>query len=344
MRANYASDHQAPGPTRRDGDRRGGGWLPNPRVIAAGGAVLAQVWTLGIGVTSSYAASIGPTGGAVSRAVSRAAEQGPAGTEVGGTGAGGGGQHSDQADHRTGAQISGRSTAPVGDPMATDRSTGQGTERTPGQTESPGLVGNLTGAVPALKGSTAPVNQVLQERIRAGGLPLPGQATAVPDAFSIASVLLPAVPTQPHTSDPRSPRDAVPSPEQKAAPASTSAPGAGSGTGTRTEAGAVPSAVGADAPTDGSPLNSPPPAPGSSTAAPGTARPATGGAERRLQSAEQILEDDLALTALAAAATTTVSAPPDTTGTATAVLAPIAAGMLLTAAAMYKHRGLPKGH
>lgn len=34
----------------------------------------------------------------------------------------------------------------------------------------------------------------------------------------------------------------------------------------------------------------------------------------------------------------------DGSATATAVLAPIAAGLLLTGAAMCKHRGLPRGH
>ncbi len=33
-----------------------------------------------------------------------------------------------------------------------------------------------------------------------------------------------------------------------------------------------------------------------------------------------------------------------TTGTSAAVLVPITAGLLLTGAAMYKHRGLPRGH
>ncbi|WP_344337318.1 hypothetical protein, partial [Kitasatospora putterlickiae] len=42
--------------------------------------------------------------------------------------------------------------------------------------------------------------------------------------------------------------------------------------------------------------------------------------------------------------TAAVTVAHDTTGTATSVLAPITAGLLLTGAAMYKHRGLPKGH
>ncbi|MFE2108299.1 hypothetical protein ACFXAF_20880, partial [Kitasatospora sp. NPDC059463] len=45
-----------------------------------------------------------------------------------------------------------------------------------------------------------------------------------------------------------------------------------------------------------------------------------------------------------AARTAAVTVAHDTAGTATAVLAPITVGLLLTGAAMYKHRGLPKGH
>ncbi|MFD7580362.1 hypothetical protein ACFV61_18375, partial [Kitasatospora sp. NPDC059817] len=47
---------------------------------------------------------------------------------------------------------------------------------------------------------------------------------------------------------------------------------------------------------------------------------------------------------LALADTATVTAVGDGSATATAVLAPIAAGLLLTGAAMCKHRGLPRGH
>lgn len=46
------------------------------------------------------------------------------------------------------------------------------------------------------------MDRVLRERIRADGLPLPGQAAAVPDAFAIAAVLLPTVPAQPHADGP----------------------------------------------------------------------------------------------------------------------------------------------
>ncbi|MBO1419996.1 hypothetical protein J0670_36040, partial [Streptomyces sp. FH025] len=48
--------------------------------------------------------------------------------------------------------------------------------------------------------------------------------------------------------------------------------------------------------------------------------------------------------ALVLADTATVPAVNGGSATATAVLAPIAAGLLLTGAAMCKHRGLPRGH
>lgn len=41
---------------------------------------------------------------------------------------------------------------------------------------------------------------------------------------------------------------------------------------------------------------------------------------------------------------TTATGPLAATGSEGAVLIPIAAGLLLTGAAMYKHRGLPRGH
>ncbi|MFD0572236.1 hypothetical protein ACFQ0T_27325 [Kitasatospora gansuensis] len=42
--------------------------------------------------------------------------------------------------------------------------------------------------------------------------------------------------------------------------------------------------------------------------------------------------------------TVATAAPVETEGKLTAVLVPIAAGLLLTGAAMYKHRGIPSGH
>jgi hypothetical protein len=251
---------------RRAGDRLGrnrgvGRLLPGPRTrtLAAGGAVLAQVWGLGLGVTSAYAAGGEPTTDLVSHA------------------------------------------------------------------DAPALVDQLTGAVPALARPAAPVGQVLQERIRAGGLPLPGQATTVPDAFAIAAVLLPAVP-------PQSRGEGAPRASRSGPAGAEGRPVTDGGTGTGTvidtaamNAADVDAWPGPVRPTDARyPADGPAAAVGGTDSAdqhPAGDRPAGGGG--------------LALTA---------ATPLGTGGAGTAVLVPIAAGMLLTGAAMYKHRGLPRGH
>ncbi|MCU7824668.1 hypothetical protein, partial [Kitasatospora sp. DSM 101779] len=62
------------------------------------------------------------------------------------------------------------------------------------QVGAPALLHRLGGdTVPAVEQQTGPVEEVLRDRIRVDGLPLPGQAATVPDAFAIAAVLLPAV-------------------------------------------------------------------------------------------------------------------------------------------------------
>ncbi|WP_045300708.1 hypothetical protein [Saccharothrix sp. ST-888] len=223
--------------------------------------MLAQVWGLGLGVTSAYAATAEPDTDLVSRA------------------------------------------------------------------DAPALLDGLTGtAAPVLQHPTAPVEQVLQDRIRAGGLPLPGQATTVPDAFAIAAVLLPAVPPQPRG-------DGVPR-ASRSNPAETEArPAVGTG---------VPAQQAAALAADPAAVPSPVAPGGAGTAgavlAPGAAWPAdeAGPLSEQLRDPAQPLTDDgLALTA---------AAPVEAGDELTAVLVPIAGGMLLTGAAMYKHRGLPRGH
>ncbi|MEU6235664.1 hypothetical protein [Kitasatospora sp. NPDC047058] len=170
----------------------------------------------------------------------------------------------------------------------------------------------------------APVGSVLQDRIRAGGLPLPGQQAAVPDAFAIASGLLDAAPAQDRPAAARAPRDA--GGEEAAVPGPAGA----------ADAGAAPPASGQHG------LSAPPPVRvsddrrGEAPGRPGG--PDGGGVRSTLQDLSAPRED------LALAATATAPAGQGLAGTGTAVLAPIAAGLLLTGAAMYKHRGLPRGH
>ncbi|MFJ8044811.1 hypothetical protein ACIRBX_30340 [Kitasatospora sp. NPDC096147] len=243
----------------------GRGRLPRPRTrtLAAGGAVLAHVWGLGLGVGTAYAAD------------------GPAATEL------------------LGADLVQRADAPA-------------------------LLGQLTGlATPVLEQQTASVAKALQERIRTDGLPLPGQATTVPDAFAIAAVLLPSVPPQARGDEPRASRATA---EDAGQPA---APGAG--------AAAV------------RPRLAPTATPGASAAA-GAVRTADAMAASTspvIRSATvQLPQGSWTLSApeeqveLAGTSAASVEAE----GEVTAVLVPIAAGMLLTGAAMYKHKGLPRGH
>ncbi|MDH6578800.1 hypothetical protein [Kitasatospora sp. MAP5-34] len=181
--------------------------------------------------------------------------------------------------------------------------------------DAPALLDQLTGiAVPLLGRQAAPVGQVLQDRIRAGGLPLPGQAATVPDAFAIAAVLLPSVPTQARGDD--APR------------ASRSAPNGGEGRIATAQTGPAPQPTDTRPdPADPATPQTRPPTPVPAGQPPVTA---TAGSPDQPGTAQ-----DLALAA---------ETPVDSGDDYTTVLVPIAAGMLLTGAAMYKHRGLPGGH
>ncbi|WP_371497153.1 hypothetical protein OG871_14365 [Kitasatospora sp. NBC_00374] len=184
-------------------------------------------------------------------------------------------------------------------------------------TPAPGPLGRPADTVtPLLEHTAAPVDRVLRERIRADGLPLPGQAAAVPDAFAIAAVLLPTVPAQPHADGPvRASRSG-----QTAAAARAD---------TDTSDASVPAVDEASLITGpaGRPVSGP------DRAVVAIPRPAAALDELD----HEPTADELALTAA-------VPLRSDGTDGGTAVLVPIAAGLLLTGAAMYKHRGLPRGH
>ncbi|AUG77338.1 hypothetical protein CFP65_2509 [Kitasatospora sp. MMS16-BH015] len=252
MRANHATEPEA---TAAPSVGRPGGRLPRPRALAAGGAVLAQVWGLGFGLCPAYAAVGDPTTDLVSRA------------------------------------------------------------------DTPALLDQLTSdAVPLVERQTEPVGRVLHERIRQGGLPLPGQATTVPDAFAIAAVLLPSVPPQPRGDDPARASRSLQTGSDSRRPTdqAAAAPRTGEGAGTQADP-----AVGAPAPTsDGAPRPA--------------ASPVLVPAQYPVGSVGPAGPQDLTLA--------TTATPVERGDDYTAVLVPIAAGLLLTGAAMYKHRGLPRGH
>ncbi|MFG2825145.1 hypothetical protein ACGFX4_37680 [Kitasatospora sp. NPDC048365] len=274
--------------------------LPRPGTLAAGGAVLAaQVCGLGLGVSEACAAAGAPS---VAQADTSAVQR-PGGRTTlrsGGTGTGTG--------KRTGVRGGVDAVESTGD----------------------ALVGHLTGtAGPLLGGSTAPVEHVLQEQIRAGGLPLPGQVATLPDAFAIASGLLPAVPAQ----GGRGSTDGTGDTDDVIQRASRSTNGAAGGPA-RGATDLVSVAVPAQRGTASAVPAPIAPAADGRAAGPRQALPAGDGAAPAADAAER---DELAL----AAAT---PARPDGGDTGTAVLVPIAAGLLLTGAAMYKHRGLPRGH
>ncbi|GAA4849637.1 hypothetical protein [Kitasatospora terrestris] len=273
--------------------------LPRPGTLAAGGAVLAaQVCGLGLGVSEACAAAGTPSVAQADTAVQRPG--GRTAPRSGGTGAG-----------------SGKRTGVRGGVDAVEST-------------KDALVGHLTGtAGPLLGGSTAPVGHVLQEQIRAGGLPLPGQVAALPDAFAIASGLLPAVPAQ-GGRDSADGTDGTDDVIQRASRSTSGAAGGPARGATDLVSVAVPAQRGA---ASAAPAPIAPAADGRASG-PRQAPPALGGAAPAADAAER---DELAL----AAAT---PARPDGGDTGTAVLVPIAAGLLLTGAAMYKHRGLPRGH
>ncbi|MGV9270675.1 hypothetical protein ACWDRR_39240 [Kitasatospora sp. NPDC003701] len=337
MRANHAT--KAPEPVRRaDGAARrpGGRWLPRPRVVAAGGALLAQLW--GLGASNACAAAAGPLPEPVSRTVGRTLGGGPVlDGESAGHPAGAAGQGA--PPHESTAHSPGRE--PAGQALPGQEAPGRAPagqaapgSAAPGQAASPGVLGQL--AVPAaaavpvagLDAATAPVGGLLQDRIRAGGLPLPGQRASVPDAFAIASGLLGSAPAPTRPDGTRASRDGDPG-----GPAAE--PGRAGG----------PTA----------PAAQPAPAAGGSHG-PATPPPAHAPADRRDRTAGEPVPDS-AETARAAASEhsaphesvavagpATAPAGHGLAGTGTAVLAPITAGLLLTGAAMCKHRGLPRGH
>ncbi|MFH8382915.1 hypothetical protein ACH4E7_18485 [Kitasatospora sp. NPDC018058] len=282
MRANHATKPQEPALRGVAGAWRAiARWLPHPRAVAAGGALLAQLW--GVGAPGAYAASAEALPGQAQPAARRALH---GGTVIDGQSA----AHPEEPGHPATAE--------------------------PGR--SPGLVGGLTDGAPVDQ-ATGAVGGVLRERIRAGGLPLPGQRAAVPDAFALASGLLGAVQAQARPAGTRTAREG-----EAAEPATLPRPVAARPRSEAAEAPVVREATAFEGQSAVEPVG----ATGVTEAAADPAVSTDGGTPQAL---------DLADTA-------PVTAVDDGSATATAVLAPIAAGLLLTGAAMYKHRGLPRGH
>ncbi|PBC79710.1 hypothetical protein BX265_4525 [Streptomyces sp. TLI_235] len=248
MRPHHAAprrpDRPAGGPPRRSARRRAG-------KLAAGGAILAQLWGFGLGICDARAAE-GPGPGLIDR---------------------------------------------VG---------------------APALLHRLGGdAAPVVEQQTGPVEEVLRDRIRVDGLPLPGQAATVPDAFAIAAGLLPAV-SPPLRGD----GGGVSAPDLAAsAPGDAATPTLQDATGEAPEtAGPAPEGPADAAAADVRPTRRPAPA-GLPAGAPAVERPGP--------------------VAGGFGAVPTVRAGG---ADAVAVGLPILAGLLLTALATYKHRGLPSGH
>ncbi|MFE5584250.1 hypothetical protein [Kitasatospora sp. NPDC056531] len=286
MRANHATKPQEPAPHGVAGARRAlARWLPHPRAVAAGGALLAQLW--GVGAPGTYAASAEPLPGQAQPAVRRAVHVVPA--------------------------LDGQSAARPPEP---------GQPAAPEPAHSPGFVGELTGDAP-LYATSSGVGGVLQERIRAGGLPLPGQRATVPDAFALASGLLDAAPARARPTETRASREDEPA-EPPTAPQPRTPRQA---TRPRPETAETP-AVREATVREGRSAVEPVGAAGVAAPSAPPAAPTDSGTPE----------------ALALADTAAVTAVADSSATATAVLAPIAAGLLLTGAAMCKHRGLPRGH
>ncbi|KJS53332.1 hypothetical protein VM98_25865 [Streptomyces rubellomurinus subsp. indigoferus] len=322
VRANHATDPQEPAPRGVTGAAAGaatgarhtiGRWLPRPRVAAAGGALLAQLW--GFGTPAAYAVTADPAADQPHPAVRRApyggtAQHGtaPGGTAPGGDAPGGGVRNGDGRDRAV-------HDGTARDGQSAGRSAGQGPAAGNGAANAPGPVG-------------PPDGDGLRERVRAGGLPLPGERAALPDAFALASGLLGGIPAQTRPAEPRATRAGEPTdlptvPRQRAAttrPAEAQLPsGAATARPARDATGT----------TDG---------PGAPAAPDGGANPARSATAPTTTPVGAAAPEELAL-----ADTATVTTV-DGSATATAVLAPIAAGLLLTGAAMCKHRGLPRGH
>ncbi|MEU9042842.1 MULTISPECIES: hypothetical protein [unclassified Kitasatospora] len=305
MRANHATKPQEPVPRGVAEDRRGiARRLPRPRAVAAAGALLAQLW--GLGAAGAYAASADPPREPARPAAHHApyGAPAPAGPTL-------------DAPALDGPALDGQSAE---HPVGPGPSTGGAPRR------SPGLAGEVSGGG-TVEGAPGTVGDTLQEQIRAGGLPLPGQQAAVPDAFALASGLLDTVPAQARPAEARASREGEPTGLPSA---DRPQPGTTRSTVPRqreaSEAPPAPETSEADTPagTSADPERAPAPA-GPATA---VAVPGAGGTPETLVVAD----------------TATVTAVADGSATATAVLAPIAAGLLLTGAAMCKHRGLPRGH
>ncbi|MFE6055134.1 hypothetical protein ACFQ6N_30660 [Kitasatospora sp. NPDC056446] len=321
MRANHASKPQEPDPHGVTGARRGiARRLPRPRAVAAGGALLAQLWSFGS--TGAHAAAADPLREPAQPAVRRALHDVPAlgapalgGPALDGPALDGPGLDGQSAERPAG-QRQGQ-----GQDQEQGQDQGQGQERAQGPARGRTPAGEPTGGVP-VDGTPGALDHVLRERIRAGGLPLPGQRAAVPDAFAIASGLFDADPAQARPAETRASREGVPAGLDTAGrPRSGSAGPAVPRQREATEATQVLEAA-------------PVPAPASAADRPDGADAATPAAPDRDGTPETLAIDD----------TATVTAVDDGSATATAVLAPIAAGLLLTGAAMCKHRGLPRGH
>ncbi|MFF2953662.1 hypothetical protein ACFVVU_20250 [Kitasatospora sp. NPDC057965] len=323
MRAKHAT--RGPEAARRTvggGWRAARRWLPRPRAVAAGGALLAQLWGFG-----ACAADAEPLPEPVGRTVGRALT--------------GGGTAPDDPVERPVPSPSGglldrlADDVPrvAADVVAADVATAD----VAADVVAPGRSPATAPTDPA-----GPIGSALQDRIRAGGLPLPGQRSAVPDAFAIASGLWGAGPARTRPVEARAARGEVADgPSGTSARPADAAPPPPPG-GTPHGQAAPPSAPAA-------PDRPPPPPPG-----PGHPDPADGGDGRpggrehpSAATGAPVAGPAAGPTARpggTATRTAAVTVAHDTAGTATAVLAPIAAGLLLTGAAMYKHRGLPKGH
>ncbi|GAB2707260.1 hypothetical protein [Kitasatospora kifunensis] len=342
--------------------------------------LVAQAWGIGLGFGIGPAAAVGsiaaptqavepvsaypPSGG---RRTADALAPGEPGTGTGSGGGSGGGSGAPPAGLTDGS-------TPIRAPGAAEAVEPSGS----GVLGSTGLgaaTGTATNAAAGAATGTGSVNQLLHNRIRAGDLPLPGQATAVPDAFAIATVLLPSGPQQG-----RSPQDA----RSSTGDAQGASPGGASGQGDRLSH--LPLPPGGGLPGDGATAR------GQGSTADGW----NGGTDARGAGAaggRAVIPSADGLSGLAVSAHTveltasrdggrvgavggpnaasgltgtgapksggtgpsapgrsaaeggTASAEPlAATGSQDAVLIPIAAGLLLTGAAMYKHRGLPRGH
>ncbi|MGW3229361.1 hypothetical protein [Kitasatospora sp. NPDC001095] len=305
--ANHATEPQEPAPGGVAGARRGiARWLPRPRVVATAGALLAQLWGFG---APAYAATVDPLPDPARPTVRRAPHAAP---EL----------DRPELDRPAldGPSLDGQSAER---PVGSGPSTGAPPNHSPGPTGRPSGDGPVED-LPGITGVTGAVGGTLQERIRAGGLPLPGQRAAVPDAFALASGLLGTDPARARPDGPRVFREGgaadLSDPARRRTDPALPAPSRQRGAAAEPLVQeAVVTAADRTGPTAEPDRAADPTAP----TAPGRGGP----------------PETPAVVDTATAATSGHGS-----ATATAVLAPIAAGLLLTGAAMCKHRGLPSGH